>query len=256
MKKIYVIFLFFAVIFNQAFSQTYCAPTFLSGCFNWSNQFIELDSIVWELGNTDCSISDYTALSTTIMQDVPMPMTITNGAWCGAGVWIDTNSDGNFDDSENLYHSYQAGDPMTYDIQITVPATVAAGTYRMRVVAGWGTDCFDVASSNGYGACGTYQYGSYQDFTIHVVSPSSVASVKEDLTVKVLPNPTHGDFQLNIPSSLVNSNYILTNIVGEVVQSGKVTSLNTRLDIENLPNGIYIMKFDSKLRNAVRIVKN
>ena len=79
---------------------------------------------------------------------------------------------------------------MTYDIQITGPATVAAGTYRMRVIAGWGTDCFDSASTNGYGACGSYQYGSYQDFTIHVVAPSSVASVKEDLAVKVMPNPT------------------------------------------------------------------
>jgi len=256
MKKIYFVFLFCAGLFNQAFSQTYCAPTFLNGCFTWNNQYIELDSIVWELGITDCAISDYTALSTTLTQDVAMAMTIINGAWCGAGVWIDTNSDGAFDDTENLYHSYQAGDPMTYDIQITVPATVAAGTYRMRVIAGWGTDCFDVTSTNGNGACGSYQYGSYQDFTIHVVAPSAVASVKEDLSVKVLPNPTHGNFQLNIPSSFMNSNYILTNIVGEVVQSGKVTSLNTRLDIENLPNGIYIMKFDNKLRNAVRIVKN
>jgi hypothetical protein len=145
---------------------------------------------------------------------------------------------------------------MTYDIQITVPSTVAAGTYRMRVIAGWGTDCFDVTSTNGNGACGSYQYGSYQDFTIHVVAPSAVASTKEDLIVRVMPNPTQGTFQLNVPSSLVNTNYILTNIVGETVQSGKVTSLNTRWDIENLPNGIYIMKFDNKLRNAVRIVKN
>lgn len=256
MKKIYFLFLFFAGVYSQAFSQTYCAPSFLNGCFTWNNQYIELDSIVWELGTNDCSISDYTTLSTTLTQDVPMAMTITNGAWCGSGVWLDTNSDGAFDDSENLYHSYQAGDPMTYDLSITVPATVPAGTYRMRVIAGWGTDCFDATSTNGYGSCGTYQYGSYQDFTIHVVAPSAVASLKEELAVKVFPNPTHGNFQLNIPSSLVNSNYVITNIVGEIVQSGKVTSLNTRLDIEHLPNGIYIMKFDSKLRNAVRIVKN
>jgi hypothetical protein len=126
----------------------------------------------------------------------------------------------------------------------------------MRVIAGWGTDCFDATSTNGYGACGSYQYGSFQDFTIHVVAASSVASVKEDVAVKVLPNPTQGNFQLNVPSSLVNTNYILTNIVGETVQSGKVTGLNTQMDIENLPNGIYIMKFDNNLRNAVRIVKN
>jgi len=98
--------------------------------------------------------------------------------------------------------------------------------------------------------------GSFQDFTVHVVAPSAVASLKEDLSVRVLPNPTQGTFQLNVPSSLVNTNFIITNIVGEMVQSGKVTSLNVRLDIENLPNGIYIMKFDNKLRNAVRIVKN
>lgn len=118
------------------------------------------------------------------------------------------------------------------------------------------TDCFDATGTNGFGDCGAYQLGSYQDFTIHVVAPSSVNSMIEDLIVRVMPNPTQGTFQLNIPSALVNTNYILTNIVGESIQSGKVTNLNSRLDIENLPNGIYIMKFDNKSRNAARIVKN
>ena len=82
MKKIYFVFLFLAGLSTQAISQAYCAPTFLNGCFTWNNQYIELDSIVWELGVTDCAISDYTALSTTLTQDVPMAMTITNCSWC------------------------------------------------------------------------------------------------------------------------------------------------------------------------------
>lgn len=255
MKK--YIYAFVLVVFSShvSFAQ-YCSPSFLNGCFNWNSHNIELDSIVWELGTTDCAISDYTSLSTTITQGQSMAMMVTNGAWCGVGVWADFNLDNAFDDSENLYHSYQAGDPMTYDFTITVPASVAAGSYRLRVISGWGTDCFDATSANGYGACGTYQYGTFQDFTLHVAAASNVANTSENLALQAFPNPTSSSFQLIIPNHLLNSNYVITNVVGEVVQTGKLSALNTLLNTDNLSKGVYLLSVVNKSRNTIRIVKN
>lgn len=255
MKKYFYTFSLIVLSSSVSLAQ-YCSPTFLNGCFNWNSHNIELDSIVWELGTTDCAISDYTGLSTTITQGQSMAMMVTNGAWCGVGVWADFNLDNTFDDSENLYHSYQAGDPMTYDFTITVPASVAAGSYRLRVISGWGTDCFDPTSSNGFGACGSYQYGAFQDFTLHVAAASNVSNTTENVTIQAFPNPTSSDFQLVIPSQYLNATYTITNVVGEVVQSGKLNALSTQINTENLSKGVYLLSVLNKTRSTVRIVKN
>ncbi|MFM7729410.1 MAG: GEVED domain-containing protein, partial [Flavobacteriales bacterium] len=133
----------------------YCSPTFANGCFGWNNKTVVLGSINWALGSSACATSDYTALSTAVSPGQTLPMTVSNGAWCGTGVWVDFNSDFAFDDTENLYHSYQPSSLQTYNFNITIPANTPSGSYRMRVVAGWGTDCFDNTSTNGYGACGS-----------------------------------------------------------------------------------------------------
>ena len=169
MRKHFIIAAMLMAFVQTAFAQ-YCSPTFLNGCFGWNTKSVVLGSINWSLGSTACATSDYTALSTVVSPGQTLLMTVTNGAWCGAGVWVDFNSDFAFDDSENLYHSYQPSALQTYSFNITIPADVAPGSYRMRVIAGWGTDCFDNTSTNGYGACGSYQYGSFQDFTIQVVA--------------------------------------------------------------------------------------
>lgn len=158
------------LLIAQITEAQYCSPTFANGCFNWRNQNITLGSINWSIGTTACTTSDYTNLSTTVNAGQTLPMSVTNGSWCGTGVWVDFNSDFTFDDSENLYHSYQAASVMTYNFNITIPANVPSGSYRMRVIAGWGSDTFTSTGTNGYGACGNYQYGSFQDFTLQVVS--------------------------------------------------------------------------------------
>jgi hypothetical protein len=95
-------------------------------------------------------------------------MTVTNGVYCGCSVWVDLNSDGDFDDlDENLYSLYTANATNTYNFNITIPAATPNGLYRMRVIASWGADGVTVGA-NGYGACGAYQYGNYDDFTLNV----------------------------------------------------------------------------------------
>src|SRR4051812_8955902 len=95
---------------TSLFSQvrtTYCDPTFINDCIFHRSETITLDSINWVLGSSDCNISDYTSMRTTLTRGIPMPMTVVDSFYCGTGVWIDFNNDGMFDSlTENMYHSY------------------------------------------------------------------------------------------------------------------------------------------------------
>ncbi|MFY7970799.1 MAG: T9SS type A sorting domain-containing protein [Flavobacteriales bacterium] len=238
MKKLYSLLLAFSFGISAVQAQ-YCSPTFLNGCFNWTNQHIEVGGIVWD--NVDCSISDYTSTVGTVTKGVATDMIVTNGAWCGVGVWLDFNNDYTFSDDENLYHIYDAGDPQTYNFQITVPSTVSDGSYRMRVIAGWGTDCFDVTSTNGYGTCGEYQYGNFNDFTINVVSPASVNTVEES-ALTIYPNPSNAICFVQADATLMGEHWCLMNAMGQVIEQSRFTQSLTEINTQKLTAGVYWLR--------------
>lgn len=257
-KVLFTAVLFIFSFLNQARSQiTYCSPTFPSGCSSWRNQSVTLDSIVWTIGSTSCTISDYTHLKTTIAKGVTKQMTVINGNWCGCGVWIDFDSDGMFSDTENMYYSYQAASTQTYTFNITIPTYVNPGTYRMRVIAGWGTDCFTNGSSNGFGACGSYQYGNFDDFTIKVVDPFTDCKCIDDetgSTVEIFPNPAKDIINVKTVAEK-DLPFKITNIHGKVVKLGSIRPKQTFINIYELAPGVYFLNFDNKSNGSYKIIK-
>ncbi|HYV91745.1 MAG TPA: T9SS type A sorting domain-containing protein [Chitinophagales bacterium] len=237
-------------------AQTYCYPVFSYGCSLWSNQSITFDSIHFMVDPYYCDLFDYTGLSTTLNAGASSPMQVVNGNWCGCGVWIDFNLDGGFDTTENLFHSYQANEINTYSFSITIPANTPAGAYRMRVIAGWGSDCYN-PGSNGYGPCGLYQYGNFDDFTIHV---TDIGTGTTDLpgilpSVKVEPNPAATSVMVTIKDA--HSGILqLTNIVGEIIYIVPVKGENEVLGVSTLPNGIYLLHYyDGIHRQSMKLIK-
>ncbi len=168
-SKIQIVFIFLLMFFTSTtIAQTYCAPSFVNGCSTWRNQTIDIGSINW-VAPSSCTTWDFTSTSTNVTAGLAETMTVTNANFCGCSVWIDLNADGDFDDvDENLYTMYQPNSSNTYNFSITVPGSASPGMYRMRVIASWGSDGTSVGA-NGYGGCGAYQYGNYDDFTLNVV---------------------------------------------------------------------------------------
>jgi hypothetical protein len=236
---------------------SYCSPTFANGCFSWNTKEIAIGSISWSLGVEDCSVSDYTALQTDLTKGVAHPMTVVNGAWCGTGVWIDLNQDGAFDDAENLFYMYEASELQTYSFDITIPGTTANGLYRLRVVTGWGSDCFNVGD-NGYGACGSYQYGSFQDFTVNV---TTAIGVEENITfspsdISISPNPVNESAMLTVGGSVNGSSYVILDQMGKQAMSGRLMSNGTLLNTESLAPGVYIIHMIAQNNKSFRFIKN
>jgi hypothetical protein len=179
----------FAIAFPATLSaQQYCSPTFANGCVLWTNQSINVGTLAWT--NADCTVSDHTSLSTAITAGVPTTMTVVSGNWTGCAVWVDLNNDYTFQDTENLHYEYVGGDPSyTYTFDLTIPANTPTGAYRMRVIAPWGSDGFLNTNVNGFGPCGSYQYGNFDDFTLDVSGSTGIAEVAKP-GVSVFPTPT------------------------------------------------------------------
>ncbi len=254
LKKLLFAFLFALPFIQKAGAQVvYCEPTFNNGCFSWNNKEITLDSISWTLGSSDCTISDYTTMGTTLTAGLPTPMEVLNGSWCGVGVWVDFDNNGDFDSTENLYYEYTAGDPQTYSFLITIPPTAVNGDYRMRVIAGWGTDCYTM-SANGYGACGVYEYGNFVDFRVTVTGGSVGIDENAKNEFAVFPNPASNRINATIKESMIGSEYTIVDQLGKICSNGKFEQSTSSIDISNLTEGIYILNSGSS-KKMFRVVR-
>ena len=144
-----------------AAAQTYCSPTFTSGCI--FNNYISAVS-VGGLSNTatGCTVSNYTTMNTYLSSGVITPMTVTCAGWDGIAVFCDLNNDGDMTDAgELLYSFYQAATPpITYNFNITIPPGTVGGNHRFRIMAGNGG-----SASGTPDPCKTIAYGNFHDYT-------------------------------------------------------------------------------------------
>lgn len=91
------------------------------------------------------------------------------------------------------------------------------------------------------------------------VSASEVVNTQlgiedNNINFSVYPNPTNGEVIIDVPNE--NFDYVLTNMIGEVILSGKsITSKN--IDLSQFENGIYFITIDIDGTNkTVKVVKN
>lgn len=259
MKKVYFLLSFILFGKSMIFAQTYCEPTFLNGCSNWKNLNISLGTINWTYGADACTVSDYTSDTTDITPGVAMPMVVENGTWCGVAIYLDSNNDGLFDTIENLHHEYTGGSPSyVYNFDVTFPDTLQVGNYRMRVIASWGSDGY-TPGANGFGGCGDYQYGNFDDFIVRVAD-ATVYTKKSDLksAISVFPNPSTQNFKVISPNlSDIFSIKLFDSLGREILSRNRVLS-SEQISINDIPNGVYYVKVSRTEGNfeTFKLVKN
>jgi hypothetical protein len=255
LRMIPVLMMSAVMITSFSASAQYCSPVFAYGCYSWNNQTITLNTLNWNLGSTSCSVWDYTTDTVLLFSGVSYPMTVTNGNWCGCGVWIDVNNDQVFDSSENQFNKYIANATNTYSFNISIPATVPPGYYRMRVIAGWGTDCYNV-SSNGYGPCGSYQYGNFDDFTVGLDVYTARSENKGGISgsIRVVPHPAQDAVTVYVPfRNDMPAVMQLLDAAGHLVMEWPVTGEQETIGTGQLAGGIWLIRYVG--RNGTQTVK-
>lgn len=74
-------------------------------------------------------------------------------------------------------------------------------------------------------------------------------------TIGVYPNPTNNILNIKVNSSLVGSDYTLSDNLGRILLFGKINSENSNIDITNLSNGFYNLIIGSDLKQVMKVIK-
>ena len=150
-------------------AQTYCTPSYSSGCiygdglvnisFSTTNQAISC-------AGTPSYYHDYTSGSAaTLIPGTTASISFEagyNGTY--VTVWIDVDNNGTFSSSEIMVNSYNcATSYTTYTTSFTVPSG-NYGTKRLRFRTNWLSGITD--------PCGSATYGNSADFTVNIPAPA------------------------------------------------------------------------------------
>ncbi|WP_313804754.1 lamin tail domain-containing protein [Flavobacterium sp.] len=161
-----------------------CTPTMVycaSGATNSIDSEIENVTLVGEtttISNNTANVcttgvNNYTAMSADLEVGGSYTLSVEFGDCNGGpqydgagGVWIDWNNDGDFNDANETIGTAAvavSGGNVIQDFTVSVPAGQPLGLYRMRIVQEEG------GSSGSISPCGTFTYGSTEDYTVEVV---------------------------------------------------------------------------------------
>ncbi|KAA5534536.1 T9SS type A sorting domain-containing protein [Taibaiella lutea] len=183
-KLIPLIALPVATIFSalSAKAQTYCNPTYPSGCGSWgvygTNSVIIGSFMASPASCSNGSVSTTVSLNAGVSTSVSI---ITHG-WMSIGIAADFNNDGDFLDAGELLAlpDYAASDPHTYPFTITVPPDIITGNYRLRI---WSRSANGGGAGNGEVPCGAFGYGNYLDYTLAVTNTATCLPPSSAITI-------------------------------------------------------------------------
>ena len=186
------------------FTSTYCLPT-----NTYSNSYfisgVTTTGGVANINNSATGFSAYTDYSTFFVSQFPgsnFSLSATHpSSTYGYNVWVDWNNDGDFADiGENVISTGYLATPTNLGI-ITIPIGQTAGNYRMRIRNAY--------LSNPAPACGAFDYGEAEDYTIRVLtlSPCTTPTAQPTaLNLSVSGTTINGTFTAASPAP---SGYII-----------------------------------------------
>ncbi len=84
-------------------------------------------------------------------------------------IWIDLNKDNDFTDANELVYDAGAGNAGTVTGSLTIPANTNVTDTRLRVAMKWVGETSDGTIDNAPpNACGTFEFGEVEDYTVNV----------------------------------------------------------------------------------------
>lgn len=116
-------------------------------------------------------VGDYTNQVANLKMGTKYEAQVTNGnAWSGDQVraWIDYNSDGKFDETNEVIVFSSSDGAQTFQASFTVPTDVTPGNKRLRV---------RMTYSSTPTPCGTQSYGEVEDYTVYLIPPIPDAQI-------------------------------------------------------------------------------
>ncbi|ASS50234.1 MAG: hypothetical protein A3D31_11750 [Candidatus Fluviicola riflensis] len=162
-----------------------------------------------------CTVT-YTETITGLEVDLAIVGTGT-ASFPGYGVdW----GDGNIDVGQNVSHTY-----------------ATAGTYT---VCAYFYDLADTASCS----------AEYCEDLVVTGSSASIKEIDQQLTVSVYPNPAVSSIEISSTEPL--ESFYIYNTLGTMVYSDRVQTTSTKVNISDLPKGVYLLRCNGLTKRFVK----
>jgi len=259
MKNNYIFAKFFALFFASAsanlyYAQTYCNPSYPSGCSSWRITQVTIPQASFDnsfAAGTCTSGRDRTAVSMSLTSGVNYTINITTTGWLACGMAIDFNKDGDFDDAgEALFlPAYIANSTQVYSGTFTVPTSVATGAYRMRI---WNRLANSGDGNPAQSACGTYAYGTWTDYTVNLSSLATSEAIKT--SAKVYPNPVSDVLHIETNEDIKSIDIFDYN--GRLLKTVSEDKNKSSVSLSELASGNYTAKITTqKSSQIIKFIK-
>ena len=203
--------------------------------------------------DSDCSEpTGYTNYSATITapdvpkgssQNISVTVGPSGGGWMfeSAGVWIDFNHNGVFDEAEYTYIGTGLDQVLTQ--AVLIPATAIEGPTRMRVIS---TATVATAFNAGV-VCGPVDantaFGEAEDYTINIIPALSTESFVKN-TFAMYPNPTNSQVTIDLGAATNLRSVSIYALSGqEIIRENVNSSTSTHtMNVNRLATGVYLVK--------------
>jgi len=149
--------------------------------------------------------------------------------------------------------------PFTYSVLNQANTTYNWTTTNSTIQSGQGTNQISVLFTNAGNAKIAAQITDNNNCTdstslnISVTVGVNELSLENDL--KVYPNPTKSILTITNKTNLLGKKYIITNLIGQTVLSGKLNLEETIINTESLTNGVYLLCIDGLNKQAIKVIK-
>jgi hypothetical protein len=171
-------------------------------------------------------------------------------------VYIDFNNNGSFADAGErvVAPTYVTSGSANYNFSITIPNNASQGVRKMRVIIR--------RSNTSITPCATGFNGEVEDYKVNIINngnrmaANSIDNNVNDIEIAatnlmVYPNPSTGNYTVEMPENTSASWYAIYSINGSLVEKQTVNNNQFTIDLSNQNNGIYLLNVYSNEVNKI-----
>jgi hypothetical protein len=92
--------------------------------------------------------------------------------------------------------------------------------------------------------------------TLMVNNNAGINDISQSNFFTVYPNPAQHVVHLKVDEKLIGSEFQISDNSGKVLINGKITEENTKIQMNNLVSGIYLLGVGANLKQTIKIVKD
>jgi hypothetical protein len=91
--------------------------------------------------------------------------------------------------------------------------------------------------------------------SLYYGSSLGVNEVSQSNLFSVFPNPAQNVINVNLDGELVGSVYTIYDNIGKAVKTGKLNSVNTTIELNDLSSGIYTFSVGENKKQTFKVIK-